>query len=143
MKDTEDTLEKIAKQDIKLIPLNLSISDLYALNLANFYNLQIPDCNYLPTPLVGFVVRADLLCRPTSHYEGLVVNLPLDDGQLYSELFIDFDAKNVYDLTRGTIVPFRDYVKNIDDTIIRYTRALYEIVRQRRPPRIAVVYINE
>jgi|JI6StandDraft_1071083.scaffolds.fasta_scaffold47062_3 hypothetical protein len=101
--DTEKQLEDIAKLQLKLIPLNLTASDLFAINLANFYELTIKNSELSPTPLVGFVIGAERLCSPAnaSNYEGLVVNMPLGDGQLYDELFLDFDSLAVYDLTTG------------------------------------------
>jgi hypothetical protein len=73
-----------------------------------------------------------------------VVNMAKADGQIYNEIFIDYDKMQVYDMTTGKSEAIRRYVDGQKDkNISNYMRANSRILKNRRPPRISVMYLNE
>jgi hypothetical protein len=66
------------------------------------------------------------------------------DGQIYSEIFLDYDKRQVYDLTTGKSESISQYAADQkNSTIYNYMRANFAIVRKRRVPRINVMYLSE
>lgn len=62
--NTQKKLKERVKR-LESLPLNLSVSDVFAISLASFFELRVEESEYVFPPLVAFVAGSYLSSKPT------------------------------------------------------------------------------